>query len=116
MACGSLLRAQASTLRQDCAATSGAEDDRVVICEGHDEQENYSRRVHAFALVENGLGTRDVVPMVATNSGDVDDSDDDADDTRPLELVWEIPKAAAYGWFMATRDDRELYVDHGGMM
>ena len=44
--------------------------DRVVICEGHDEQENYSRRVHAFALVENGLGTRDVVPMVATNIGD----------------------------------------------
>ena len=83
--------------------------DRVVICEGHDEEEQYSRRVHAFALVENGRGTRDVVPMVATNSGDVDDSDDDADDTRPLELVWEIPKAAAYGWFMTSRDDRELF-------
>ena len=83
--------------------------DRVVICEGHDEQENYSRRVHAFALVENGRGTRDVVPMVATNIGDVDDSDDDADDTRPLELVWEIPKAAAYGWFMTSRGDRELF-------
>lgn len=87
--------------------------DRVVICEGHDGQENYSRRVHAFALVENGLGTRDVVPMVATNIGDVDDSDDDADDTAPLELVWEIPKAAAYGWFMASRDDHELYVEGG---
>ena len=87
--------------------------DRVVICESDEPDQQYSRRVHAFALVENGLGTRDVVPMVATNIGDVDDSDDDADDTAPLELVWEIPKAAAYGWFMASRDDRELYIEGG---
>ena len=94
MACGSLLRAQTSNLLQDCAATSGAEEGhRVVICESDEPDQQYSRRVHAFALVEHGGnrgGARDVVPVVATNRDDADSEDDDADDyarTLPLRVL-----------------------------
>lgn len=71
--------------------------------------------MHAFALVEQSWGAHDVVPMVATNRDDADHgdgaSDDDADEYArlgPLDLVSDLPKAAAYGWFMAGRDDCEM--------
>ena len=70
----------------------------------------------SFALVEHGgdrEGARDVVPVVATSRDDADSGDDDADDyarPTPLDLVSEIPNAILYGWFMAGRDDREIYL------
>ena len=88
--------------------------DRVVICESDEPDQQYSRRVHAFALVEHGgdrEGARDVVPVVATNRDDADGGDDDTlyANPTPLDLASEIPNAIEYGWFMAGRNDLEPY-------
>ena len=55
-------------------------------------------------------GGQSKVPRCEHTHADSDDGDaDDYARSTPLDLVSEIPNAIDYGWFMAGRNDREIY-------
>ena len=72
-----------------------------------------SRSVRAFALVEDHIGGRRVLPMVAVDGEDQREPEDDetaeAAMLPSLELVSEMDKAEVFGWRMATEGDVQPY-------